>query len=67
MIMNEQMTEKEFLADRRKWVGLYLVFVAFAVIGTILLSGCNETQQVPTNIKPLAQHLLPTPQDWKDA
>ncbi|HDZ14035.1 hypothetical protein LCGC14_0756680 [marine sediment metagenome] len=42
-------------------------WIFWFLLVAIVFIGCTDTQQVPDNIKPLDQHLLPIPQDWKDA
>ncbi len=37
------------------------------ILAVVLLAGCTETVKTPPDIKPLNQHLMPAPQNWKDA
>jgi hypothetical protein len=52
-----------------KWKIKVLVVLAVILAIVILhcVAGCEEAQKVPQNIKPLNEHLLQAPQDWKDA
>ncbi|KKL68169.1 hypothetical protein LCGC14_2127640 [marine sediment metagenome] len=50
------------------------IFIQGLVVGMVVVAilsvctGCNETQKIPeSSAKPLNQHLVPLPDDWKDA